>query len=157
MTPEERRREADILSLDNIRVHRDNANSTVKNVNHIIFVLSAGIFTVSINFIGQLKTLPKYPWLLISSWVFLFLTICANVTVQYLDVKRSEKMIAELNAHRQSNFSLAWNMAESRDPVVRAILPWLKKLTYAVFTFLFLGFVSLILFGAINLLSQGQI
>ena len=155
MTPEQYNK-TDELSIRNIEFHSDNINTTVKNINNIIFVLAAGTFAVSISFIGYLKTAPKDPCLLILAWGFLLGAICGNVSVHYLSSKSSGRYIKEINDYRANNFTPHWNMTETKDETIKLIRKWTNGLTIFVFLCLFLGLVFLMAFGGINLVSQGS-
>ena len=153
MTPEQFHKHAEEVSSRNIEVLGEISNTAVKNINNIIFVISAGTFAVSISFIGYLKTPPHDPALLIIAWIFFICAICGNVAVHYIVTMVSEIRIREINEYRVSGFNPKWDMLESKNPKAKSLKILGKRITYFIFLFIFLGLVFLVCFGGVNLFS----
>ena len=147
------------ISLKNLEMHNEVSSNAYKTMNNIIFVISTGSFVLTISFISNLKTHIYFSYLLLISWLFLFLTIVFNFLAHWITAHSSNRKNELINEARISGFPDGGNFNKKHD-LDEKIIKY-KKLSkivnICVLTFLPLGIISLIFFSWMNLTAQNKI
>lgn len=148
------------VSDTNLEMHRQTKDSSHQAMNNILFVVSSGAFVLSISFIGNIKSVIAVPWVLIASWAFLITAIALNFAAHFFMIKQSNRQIKLINKERYDGFpnlNEFNNEVVKKDEELKEIVRKGNQVNKAVLTFLSLGLVALIVFGAANLLEQNKV
>jgi len=154
MTPEEKRKYFEELSLFDFKSQLAVVDYASSELNKIIFYLGTGTFVLSISFIGYLKTKILHPYVLIASWVCFIIVIVGQIINHRLSKKVANRKIDLINKSRVSGFTILWQNETNKDPDIIKWIGYASKIEKIVIFFLAIGLILLLSFGAINLLAR---
>ena len=155
LTPSEQEEKKD----RDLRNYREIYNNAIKDMNSIIFVISTGMFVLSVTFIGYIKSYLHAEWALISSWIFIAITIVLNFSAHFYTSKTTNKKIKILNKFSLYTFVdydiYKKNHVDENPDVLE--FERKGKFTNYVIASLSLALVLLLIFGIINLINQNNL
>jgi len=92
------------VSQRNLDSNAELKNNAYRSMNNIIFVVSTGAFVITISFISYLKIYIHASWLLLFSWVCLFLAIVFNFLAHWITSKMAIRANDLINEERKTGF-----------------------------------------------------
>lgn len=139
----------------------DNVTENAKELDKIIFIVSTGIFVLSINYVTGLK--ENYLFFiegLISSWIMFSLAIFAQILSYYLVIKSSYYMQDILNKWVSDDFKpidFSTSKVQSTDKKILSYDSLISRLNTVTLIFVFCGMICLVTFGTINLIKNNEL
>lgn len=122
-----------------------------KGLDHILLVVSTGIFAISISFItGYTNVNFKYPEVLVSSWVIFALLIILHAAGYFFGIKAS---LISQNKMMESQ-SLEYSVHPKNIPEVKKLLTIIDTFRIISLFLLMIGMALLVLFAASNVLDS---
>jgi hypothetical protein len=148
-------------SLTETSLYKQEERKQIANeqIQKIIFVIGTGTFVLSINFIAFLKTEISLPWVLISAWLFLMLTIASNLLYHRQHVIVANLKIKIINDQRNDpeKRRKQWGLVVESDKEVNSFRTTARYYMNASYIFLLLAIVALFVFCVRNFLLQNYI
>lgn len=123
--------------------------SAAKSLDHVVFVISTGVFALTINLLA-LFTGPVYaPFLLICTWMLLCVSVGSHAFGYYKAVEQSQYFIDCLNGpdHREP---------ESNDAKNICLGNAIRRANNVSYLALILGIIFLTLFASLNLAANNK-
>jgi hypothetical protein len=153
---DETHKKEDDLSRANLDMHTNIININIKSMNNIIFVVSTGVFVLSLSLIHYIERPVVYPKLVVFSWLAIFLVMILNFFALWLMVRYSQRQKEITNQWRVNNFSnpSEYNSDIINDKELKALEKDMKWTNKIVFILLPSGIFTLILFTIVNFLNH---
>lgn len=123
---------------------------------HILFVLTVGAFSLSINLLIGSDEYFIFPFLLIASWILLFLSIVIHLFSFILANSFVTKYIKNLNEWAKRSFPVVDPnnfFGQKMDKGMQRV----DILNFLTFLFIILGLTCLVAFASINFLNNNSI
>lgn len=124
----------------------------VKSINNIIFAIITGTFVFSLTFVGTMEAPYEELGLLMTSWIFLIISIVGNILAHYLMLRhsvRSQNIIKCILGDTTKNM-------EKEKTAIGKIGGWMVFINALVFTALATALLYLFLFVGSNMYSKNQ-
>ncbi len=148
------------LSDKNLSMHQERKNTSFKQQDKIIFIISTGTLVLSITFIGYLKTVIYWPHLLPAAWFFLVATVILNFVTHISIIRQARRQIEIINQWRETGFPDPMDFQKEKvdkDSQLNHIVRWTNRYEIATVTCLIVGLLFLFTFATLNLIAQNKV
>ncbi|OGI67500.1 hypothetical protein A3A05_01530 [Candidatus Nomurabacteria bacterium RIFCSPLOWO2_01_FULL_41_12] len=128
-----------------------------KGLDHVIFVVSTGVFVLSINYLTGLKdNVLEYSYILIWSWIFLAGAIIVHVLGYRLAIKYGEKIQEKLDKWGNNGLT-PLDYIPYKDKDAQKLYGLVNMLNDMALCLTILGVIFLLFFASVNFLTNNKI